>query len=161
MYGRTHSIEARKKMSEKLKGENHPFYGKRGKESAFYGKKHSEETKNKMKESYRSNSPDIIEKNRKSHLGEKNPAWNGGSSKFPYAPDWGPKVKQKVFERDGFVCKNPDCRGENESLVPHHINYDKTNCDSTNLITLCKSCNGRANKDRKKWQRIYEEKKDR
>lgn len=41
MYGKTLSEEARKKMSESRKGENNPMYGKR----------HSEETRKKMSES--------------------------------------------------------------------------------------------------------------
>ena len=60
MYGQTHSAEARKKISEALKGENNPNYGKKnpelskrnsqniGPNNPFYGKHHSEETKRKM-----------------------------------------------------------------------------------------------------------------
>jgi group I intron endonuclease len=40
MYGKKHSKETKKKMSEKLTGEN----------NSFYGKKHSEETKKKLSE---------------------------------------------------------------------------------------------------------------
>jgi hypothetical protein len=38
----------RKKISERLKGENNPMFGKFGKLNPFFGKKHTEETKKKM-----------------------------------------------------------------------------------------------------------------
>ena len=44
MYGKKHSKETIAKMS----GENHPMYGKTGKNHPMYGRKHSDETKNKM-----------------------------------------------------------------------------------------------------------------
>lgn len=85
--------------------------------------------------------------------GPLSPVWNGGTKL--YASDWGPKVKQKVFERDGYVCQNCESK---ENLVPHHIDYDKMNCDSTNLITVCSRCNLKANGNRDYWQKLYEEK---
>ena len=50
MYGKTHTPEARKKMSEKVSGENHPMYGKKGKEHHSYGYKHTEEARKQMSE---------------------------------------------------------------------------------------------------------------
>ena len=57
MYGKTHSDETKKIMSEKKKGENHPYYGKkRPKEvvekisKSSLGKKLSEEHKDKLRE---------------------------------------------------------------------------------------------------------------
>ena len=50
MYGKTHTPEARKKMSEKVSGENHPMYGKKGKEHHSYGYRHTEEARKQMSE---------------------------------------------------------------------------------------------------------------
>ena len=71
MFGKTHSIETRRKISENhadVSGENNPNYGKprsdetkqklselrkgkfTGEDSSFYGKKHTEEAKQKMSE---------------------------------------------------------------------------------------------------------------
>lgn len=72
----------------------------------------------------------------------------------------GTKVKEKVFERDGYICQNPDCWGKckEDDIMPHHIDHDHMNCDSTNLITLCRSCNKRADgkKNRAYYQKLYE-----
>lgn len=77
---------------------------------------------------------------------------------MPYASDWSPKVKQKVLERDGYKCQNPFCDETiNSKLDIHHINYDKMNCDSTNLISLCKICHSyTTNNDRDSWEIFYE-----
>lgn len=42
--------DVRKKMSERVKGENNPMFGKIGKLNPFFGKKHTDETKKKMHE---------------------------------------------------------------------------------------------------------------
>ena len=60
-------------------------------------------------------------------------------------------------ERDNYQCQNPDCWGKvsNETLTIHHINYIKKDCHPLNLVTICKSCNSRANFNRKYWQEFY------
>jgi hypothetical protein len=50
MYGKTHTPEARRKMSEKVSGEKHPMYGKKGKEHHSYGYRHTEEARKQMSE---------------------------------------------------------------------------------------------------------------
>ena len=50
MYGKTHTLEARRKMSEKVSGEKHPMYGKKGKEHHSYGYRHTEEARKQMSE---------------------------------------------------------------------------------------------------------------
>jgi len=46
--GKTHTKEARKKISESKKGEKNPMYGKSSPSYGMLGKKHSEETRKKM-----------------------------------------------------------------------------------------------------------------
>ena len=75
MYGKHHSEEARKKMSEERQGTNI------GKDNPFYGKHHTEESKQKMRE-YALNRPDEvnqkISEQAKNRTGEKNPNYGKG-----------------------------------------------------------------------------------
>lgn len=64
-------------------------------------------------------------------------------------------MKEKVKKRDNYKCV--EC-GKKEELVIHHIDYDKTNCEMDNLITLCKECHYKTigdNGDRWKWILFY------
>ncbi len=90
--------------------------------------------------------------------GELNKNWRGGTSCEPYAPIWIDKrFKAGIRERDNHTCQNPDCRKNGDYLVIHHVNYQKKDCEPTNLITLCNSCNCRANYNRDFWQAGYTE----
>lgn len=84
-----------------------------------------------------------------------NPNWNGGTSCEPYCFEWSSKeFKDFIKERDGNKCLNPDCCKNIHRLSVHHIDYNKKNCEPENLITLCSSCNSRANKDRE-WHKSW------
>lgn len=171
-------LEIRKKISEALKGREYKKEWKKNLSAVRAGKKYpklsqakkgsipwnkgrpwskKEKTNisNGIKNWWSNMDATIYSKICKKYIrpGEKNSNWKGGTSKLPYAPDWGPKVKRKVLERDNHVCQNCE---EIENLSVHHINYDKMNCDSTNLITLCSPCNSKANGNRDYWKRIYE-----
>lgn len=89
-------------------------------------------------------------------FGEGNPNWKGGKSFEEYCPVWkDEEYKQSIRERDGNVCLNPYCDSKNPNdLTIHHIDYDKQNCHPSNLITVCRSCNIRANKDRR-WHKAW------
>jgi hypothetical protein len=81
--------------------------------------------------------------------GSGNPNWKGGLSYEPYCPIWSDKeYKQYIRDRDGNKCLNPYCSKNNSRLTIHHIDYNKKNCSPSNLITVCNSCNARANTDR-------------
>jgi len=89
--------------------------------------------------------------------------WKGGISCEPYCDSWADKeFKEDIKTRDNYKCQNPDCWGTSETLCIHHIDYNKKNCNPNNLITICNSCNSRANKDREwhtKWYQILMDKK--
>ena len=88
-------------------------------------------------------------------VGAGNPAWKGGNSFEPYCPVWkDTEFKEYIKERDGYRCLNPYCYHKDVVLSIHHIDYDKKNCHPLNLITLCRSCNSRANKDRR-WHKAW------
>jgi len=88
------------------------------------------------------------------YSGENNTNWKGGISCEPYCQDWTKEFKDYIKERDGNMCLNPDCWGNIQRLSVHHVDYNKKNCEPQNLITLCASCNSRANKDRK-WHEAW------
>lgn len=85
-------------------------------------------------------------------------AWKGGISAEPYCCIFSIKeFKDMIKERDNYKCQNPDCFGNSNHLCVHHIDYDKKNCELNNLITVCVSCNSRANGCREYWQKFYQE----
>lgn len=87
--------------------------------------------------------------------GERHHNWKGGISCEPYCFEWSSKeFKDFIKERDSYTCLNPDCFGNIHRLNVHHIDYNKKNCDPYNLITLCTSCNARANFNRK-WHKAW------
>lgn len=91
--------------------------------------------------------------------GENHPSWNGGISFLPYDSGFNEILKNFIRKRDDYKCQNLNCGvPEKECLqfVIHHIDYDKNNSDSINLIALCNSCNMKANFNRKYWQNYYE-----
>jgi hypothetical protein len=76
--------------------------------------------------------------------------WKGGISFEIYCSIWKDKeYKQSIRERDDNKCLNPYCcSNKPNDLAIHHIDYNKKNCNPYNLITVCRSCNFKANTDR-------------
>jgi len=64
------------------------------------------------------------------------------------------EFKDSIKKRDNYECQNKYCCGKSKRLVVHHIDYNKKNCSTDNLITLCNSCNSRANANRG-WHKEY------
>ena len=92
----------------------------------------------------------------KPKYGKDNPAWINGISFKPYTFEFNSSLKQKIRKRDNFTCQ---CCGITEkeyfrALDIHHIDYNKQNCKEDNLITLCVSCNVKANGN-KEFDRDY------
>jgi len=88
--------------------------------------------------------------------GSNSTNWRGGISFETYCAVWQDKeYKQDIRDRDGNKCLNPYCNSPNKKdLTIHHIDYDKHNCHFNNLITVCRSCNSRANYNRK-WHKSW------
>jgi len=42
-----------------------------------------------------------------------------------------------------------------KNLCVHHINYDKDDLFEFNLVTLCRSCNGKVNSRRDMWRDYF------
>ena len=146
------SDETRTKMSFANKGYKNPMYGKKhtnetkeklslihiGNKNHFFGKKHSEESKKKISE--------------KTSL-EKHPLWLGGISFEPYNPQWTKELRIYIRERDNYLCRVCLKKSDNKAHHVHHIDYNKKNCDTQNLITLCRNCHMKTNSNREYWQK--------
>jgi len=134
MKGKHHTIKTKKKLSKLNRGKNNHNFGKHP----------SAKTRQKM-------SATRIGKK----MGKNNHMWLGGISFEPYTPKFNVVLQRQIMERDNFTCKNPNCDRVHTRLCIHHIDYCKENCKESNLITLCVSCNGKANRDRSFWKAYF------
>jgi len=140
-WGKHPSLETRKKLSELKKGEKHPFFGKH----------HTKETKKKIGDSER---------------GEKSHFWLGGKSFEPYGIKFNKQLKEKIRKRDRYRCQ--EClmqekdmvtkKGKVKKLNIHHIDYNKRNNSSDNLISLCQSCHSKTGFNREDWSKYLKKK---
>lgn len=89
-----------------------------------------------------------------------NPNWKGGLSFEIYPKEFSKELKERVRERDGYVCQ--ECGYPQKvlgyKLCIHHIDYNKKNNESSNLISLCRSCHSQTNFERKEWQNYFNKK---
>lgn len=146
-------------MSERLIGNQHSKGFKHSKEfceaisKRMLGMKHPGLSE-RMRKNNPMKKPEVIMK----VSGKNSSAWRGGIAAEPYCDVWLDKeYKESILERDNYTCQNPDCWGAPCKLHIHHIDYIKKNCSPWNLLTLCNSCNTRANKNRDYWQELYQD----
>ena len=178
LLGHKVSKKTRAKISKKNKGKLigilHPFYGKKHTDEAkrkisIAGKRltHTDEAKRKISETGKGKIISLAQRRKISNTltgrkrpeisGSNNPNWRSGISCEPYCDVWLDKdYKQSIRDRDNNQCQNPDCWGTSNRIHIHHINYIKKDCTPYNLITLCNSCNSRANHKRGFWMRLYQ-----
>jgi hypothetical protein len=112
---------------------------------ALKGKPLSEETKLKMS---------LAQK------GEKGSNWQGGLTENLYPEEWNYKLKNRIRERDNYTCQECGLKQENSNykLPVHHIDYNKDNCNTENLITLCIPCHSKTNYTREDWIKYFQDK---
>jgi hypothetical protein len=142
--------ELAQKMKKQMKGT------KLGISPWIKGKRHTNLAKTKMSKALKGRIPWNKDKECPQLAGPNNPAWAGGIKNFPYCFSWD-EITKAIKEKYKWECQNPFCDGKCKAIVTHHINYDKQDCDGKNLITLCSSCNTKANRDREWHQAFYEE----
>lgn len=157
---------ARSLSIKKIKGSKFTDEHKNKIGNALKGRKFSDETKLKLSESRKGqrNSPSTEFKiGDKRISGVNNPNWNNGSSFEPYGNVFNKRLKEQIRKRDGYRCqecfrhqdelftKNKNGKIVNQKLHVHHIDYDKKNCNQSNLISLCRNCHTQTNFDREDW----------
>jgi hypothetical protein len=139
MFGKSPSIETRKQIGGALRGERNRLY-----------KQHlPEETRKKMS----------ISRTGKT-CKEHHPQWKGGVSFLPYCYMFNRPFKNRVRARYDYKCVECEkTQEENGKLLDvHHVNYDKMVCynDVKPLfVSLCRSCNTKANFNREYWEDHY------
>ena len=129
------------------------YCARKGTNNPNYGNHFSEEIKQKIRDS----------KYHKNLKKENNPNWKDGKSNEPYPLEFNEKLKEKIRKRDNYQCQNLDCNvTEEEHLIVfgrvldvHHIDYNKTNINIENLISLCQSCHMKTNYNREYWQEYF------
>ena len=97
--------------------------------------------------------PEYIEK----HIGKNHPAWIDGST-IIYPLEFNRVLRESIRERDDRICQLCGKIEENngQKLAIHHIDYDKGNCNSDNLISLCVSCHTKTNFNREYWIEFFQ-----
>lgn len=149
------------------KGILNPFYHSNnlnGNKNPMYGKHHSKKTIGLIINSLLGKKDTIKTKllKSKARLGKKNPNWNGGLNKLGYSHKFNNKLKDSIRKRDNYICQKCRIKEKNhfrgkkhEKLHIHHIDYCKSNCNQSNLISLCHKCNVKANTNRDYWYAYF------
>ena len=88
--------------------------------------------------------------------GEKHPLWIGGKSFEPYGIMFNDELKNKIRQRDNYLCQECFKKQLNPSLCVHHIDYNKENNMEYNLISLCIKCHIKTNFDREHWRKHFQ-----
>jgi len=91
--------------------------------------------------------------------GLENPAWRGGISFVPYPVEWSEQLREAIRTRDNHECQL--CAKQQVEMTfkldVHHIDYDKSNLDPRNLISLCRPCHTKTNFNREQWPLMFSE----
>jgi hypothetical protein len=89
---------------------------------------------------------------------KNNPNWQGGLDEEKYKDDFTEDMRDRIRFRDHFTCqvcgKKQDKRfsvNKEFKLDIHHIDYNKLNSKSNNLVSVCHPCHIKTNYDRPKW----------
>ena len=140
---------------KKIDRNKYPNFGHLQKHTEITKKKISQANKGKIR------SEESRRKNSLAHKGEKSYLWQGGISFEPYSIDWTETLRKSIRERDNYICQLcgrtqiEELEELEMKLTIHHIDYNKKNSNPDNLITLCRSCNSRVNKNRDYWLNYF------
>lgn len=148
--GKHPSKKTREKISQALSGEKHYNY--------IDGRKNKKVYCIDCKKKISWNSKRCKSCTQKRKL---NSNYINGISRLPYTLEWTKDLKEEIRKRDNYACKLCNITEEEHIsiigclLSIHHIDYDKQNCNESNLVTLCKQCNSRVNFNREYWKNYF------
>jgi 5-methylcytosine-specific restriction endonuclease McrA len=77
-----------------------------------------------------------------------------------YPQEFNNCLKESIRKRDEYKCRICGKKRKYHNLVSkkldiHHVNYNKNDCKSNNLISLCASCHRKTNFDRDYWYAYF------
>ncbi len=81
--------------------------------------------------------------------------WQGGKSFEPYSVDWTETLRISIRERDKYTCQICGKKQGDRAFSVHHIDYNKLNNNTNNLITLCINCHIKTNYNREYWTEYF------
>lgn len=76
----------------------------------------------------------------KKRSGKKSHLWKDGASFGKYGVEFNNQLKREIRKRDNLKCRLCGEKENGRKLDSHHIDSDKNNNKSENLIALCHSC---------------------
>jgi len=161
------------KIYNRNKGHNNPFYGKRHSEETkrkmseirikkkeTLGYLHTPESKRKISETMKkiANTPKNKLRVSSQMRGKNNPSWRGGISFEPYGLEFNNRFKEMIRERDNYCCILCNIKQEDIKirLDVHHIDYDKLNSFVQNCLALCRGCHVLTNFNREQWKSFFQ-----
>lgn len=90
--------------------------------------------------------------------GKEHPSWKGGIAYKPYSKEFNNYLKEEIRTRDNYRCQ--ECfRHQSElkrKLSIHHIDFNKKNNHTNNLISLCAGCHAQTGWNREEWILYYQ-----
>jgi hypothetical protein len=178
MYGKSPSKKTKKLLSKHaLKMWKNPEHRKlislleSGEKNPFYHKHHKNKTRHIMIKHHwtkrgfehpmlNKHLSDNHKKNislgrRGKYTGESNHMWRDGISFEPYGLEFNEHLKEQIRQRDGRSCQYCGLKENGHKLPVHHIDYNKKNNDSENLITLCVKCHSATLINRELWTNYF------
>lgn len=95
------------------------------------------------------------------NTGKNNNFYKHGKCNLGYASGFTTVLKNKIRKRDNYICQicgktqEAEIKELKSKLAVHHINYNKSNHNKDNLISVCRSCHGKTNLNREAWKSYF------
>ena len=88
-------------------------------------------------------------------FGKNHPNYIDGKGNWPHPLEFNSKLKASIRKRDDYQCQECGVKENGKAHSCHHIDYDKKNSESENLILLCNSCHAKTNYNRQYWENHF------